>query len=52
MATKLNQAPAQMSETVMEACEQETRQLGLTSMRLGSMAGHDAAHMASLTKSG
>lgn len=50
--TKLDQAPAQMSETVMKACEQETRQLGLTSMRLSSMAGHDAAHMASLTKSG
>ncbi len=50
--TKLNQAPAQMSDTVMEVIEREAKQLGLASMRLGSMAGHDAAHMASLTKSG
>ncbi|GAF19593.1 LOW QUALITY PROTEIN: N-carbamoyl-L-amino acid hydrolase [Bacillus sp. JCM 19046] len=50
--TKLNQAPAQMSDTVMEVSEREAKQLGLASMRLGSMAGHDAAHMASLTKSG
>ncbi|MBM7836864.1 N-carbamoyl-L-amino-acid hydrolase [Alkalihalobacillus xiaoxiensis] len=51
-STKLNQAPAQMSDTVMEVSEREAKQLGLASMRLGSMAGHDAAHMASLTKSG
>ncbi|MCD8510664.1 MAG: Zn-dependent hydrolase [Bacillus sp. (in: Bacteria)] len=48
----LDQAPSPMDETVMETIEEASQQLGYESYRLGSMAGHDATHMATITKSG
>lgn len=48
----LNQAPAPMDEEIIEVMLEQTKQLNYESMLLGSMAGHDATHMASITKSG
>ncbi|MFS0785138.1 M20 family metallo-hydrolase [Shouchella sp. 1P09AA] len=48
----LDQSPVPMSNHVIKVTEREAEQAGRSSMRLGSMAGHDAAHMASLTPSG
>ncbi|WP_025688007.1 hydantoinase/carbamoylase family amidase, partial [Paenibacillus zanthoxyli] len=48
----LDQAPSPMDRSVMEAIERQAELLGIPSLRLGSMAGHDAAHMASITRSG
>ncbi|MDT3424837.1 N-carbamoyl-L-amino-acid hydrolase [Paenibacillus forsythiae] len=48
----LDQAPSPMDRTVMEALERQAEQLRIPSCRLGSMAGHDAAHLASITRSG
>ncbi|WDF05748.1 M20 family metallo-hydrolase [Shouchella hunanensis] len=49
---RLNQAPVAMSENVMTVMERQAEIGGFPTMRLGSMAGHDAAHMASLTSAG
>lgn len=48
----LDQAPVHMSKNVMQVSEQEAEKLGISTMQLTSMAGHDAAHMASLTQAG
>ncbi|MFB4212741.1 M20 family metallo-hydrolase [Shouchella sp. JSM 1781072] len=50
--TMLDQEPVPMSDHVITVIEREAKQAGRSSIRLGSMAGHDAAHMASLTPSG
>jgi N-carbamoyl-L-amino-acid hydrolase len=36
----------------MSICALQSQQLGYPSYPLGSMAGHDAAHMAALTRAG
>ncbi|MCL7748530.1 Zn-dependent hydrolase [Halalkalibacter alkaliphilus] len=48
----LDQAPAPMSQLLIEQTEKVTKELGYESLLLGSMAGHDATHMASITNSG
>jgi N-carbamoyl-L-amino-acid hydrolase len=48
----LDQHPVAMDPLVIRICEQEAAKLGYASYLLGSMAGHDAAHMAALTRSG
>lgn len=48
----LDQAPAPMDGTVIKTIEEASEQLGYKSYRLGSMAGHDATHLAAITKSG
>ncbi|MBM7570197.1 Zn-dependent hydrolase [Aquibacillus albus] len=48
----LDQPPAPMDEQVIQAIEQQAKLLNYESLELGSMAGHDATHMASITKSG
>jgi beta-ureidopropionase / N-carbamoyl-L-amino-acid hydrolase len=48
----LDQAPVEMDPLVREICALQAEQLGYPSYELGSMAGHDAAHMAALTRSG
>lgn len=49
---KLDQAPVPMSGKIMACCEEQATNLSYPSYRLGSMAGHDAAHMASVTQAG
>lgn len=49
---KLDQAPVPMSEKIVACCEEQAANLSYPSYRLGSMAGHDAAHMASVTQAG
>lgn len=48
----LEQAPAEMDEVVMEAIKTSAELLHFPYLVLGSMAGHDAAHMAAITRSG
>lgn len=48
----LDQDPAPMDEQIIAVMQQQTKQLNYESLLLGSMAGHDATHMASITKSG
>ncbi|MED4054572.1 Zn-dependent hydrolase [Niallia taxi] len=48
----LDQAPAEMDEVVMEAIKSSAELLNFPYLILGSMAGHDAAHMAAITRSG
>ncbi|WNS41203.1 Zn-dependent hydrolase [Paenibacillus sp. MMS20-IR301] len=48
----LDQAPQPMDALVMEVCAAQAEVLGIASLQLGSMAGHDATHMASLTRAG
>ncbi|MCM3411848.1 Zn-dependent hydrolase [Metabacillus litoralis] len=48
----LDQDPAPMDETIINAMKQQATTLEYSSCLLGSMAGHDATHMASITKSG
>lgn len=48
----LDQDPAPMNPLVAEACGRQCERLGHSFLRMGSMAGHDAAHMASITRSG
>ncbi|WP_445489024.1 Zn-dependent hydrolase [Niallia sp. 03133] len=48
----LNQSPAPMDESVVQTIQKSAESLNYPSYMLGSMAGHDATHMASLTKSG
>lgn len=49
---KLNQAPVPMSEKIMAYCEEQAAKFSYPFYRLGSMAGHDAAHMATITQAG
>ncbi len=49
---KLDQVPSPMSEKILACCEEQANKLSYPSYRLGSMAGHDAAHMASVTQAG
>ncbi|MBM7573430.1 Zn-dependent hydrolase [Aquibacillus albus] len=48
----LDQQAVPMNRDVIACCEEQSKELGYPSYRLGSMAGHDAAHMASITRSG
>ncbi|WP_027093018.1 Zn-dependent hydrolase [Cohnella thermotolerans] len=48
----LDQHPVRMDPLVADVCAAEAAKLGYETLALGSMAGHDAAHMASLTRSG
>ncbi|MCZ8518164.1 MULTISPECIES: Zn-dependent hydrolase [Paenibacillus] len=51
-AVLLDQPPVPMDGLVAEVCRGQAQRLGYGHLSLGSMAGHDAAHMASLTRSG
>ncbi|WP_077211941.1 Zn-dependent hydrolase [Bacillus dakarensis] len=46
----LDQFPVGMCKELIEICEETSGILGYPSLLLGSMAGHDAAHMATLTR--
>jgi N-carbamoyl-L-amino-acid hydrolase len=48
----LDQAPVPMDEMIMMTGSEQAALLGYPVCSLGSMAGHDAAHMASITRSG
>lgn len=48
----LDQDPAPMDEVVIQVSQEQSSALGYEHDLLGSMAGHDAAHMASITRSG
>lgn len=48
----LDQSPVAMDDTVIAWCRREAEGLGYSHTLLGSMAGHDAAHMAALTRAG
>ncbi|MFC3885644.1 Zn-dependent hydrolase [Bacillus songklensis] len=48
----LDQAPAPMDGQVIQVMQKQAGILGYPSHLLGSMAGHDAAHMTSITRSG
>lgn len=48
----LDQAPASMDQGIIDLCMENAHSLGYDTLLLGSMAGHDAAHMSSLTRAG
>jgi N-carbamoyl-L-amino-acid hydrolase len=48
----LDQDPAPMDDLIVKVSHEQATALGYPSCLLGSMAGHDAAHMASMTRSG
>ncbi|RCW42231.1 Zn-dependent hydrolase [Paenibacillus prosopidis] len=48
----LDQPPAPMDDEVIRVSQEQAHLLGYPFQLLGSMAGHDAAHMASITRSG
>ncbi|WP_081417277.1 Zn-dependent hydrolase [Paenibacillus sp. Soil522] len=48
----LDQPPAPMDDEVIRVSQEQAHSLGYPYHLLGSMAGHDAAHMASITRSG
>ncbi|AJY74102.1 Zn-dependent hydrolase [Paenibacillus beijingensis] len=48
----LDQAPESMDPDIVDLCTEKARALGYESFHLGSMAGHDATHMSSLTRAG
>lgn len=48
----LDQAPVLMDREVIRASERQAERLRVPYLRLGSMAGHDAVHMAAVTRSG
>jgi beta-ureidopropionase / N-carbamoyl-L-amino-acid hydrolase len=48
----LDQAPMSMDQGIIEILSDNAQSLGYPSFLLGSMAGHDATHMASLTRTG
>ena len=48
----LDQDPSLMDKSIIDAMEKQSQLLGYPSMHLGSMAGHDATHLASITRSG
>ncbi|WP_193790098.1 Zn-dependent hydrolase [Paenibacillus beijingensis] len=47
----LDQHPVSMDTLMQDICAQQAELLGYPHFSLGSMAGHDAAHMAALTRS-
>ncbi|MGG3640215.1 Zn-dependent hydrolase [Bacillus gobiensis] len=47
----LDQPPSPMSEEIIQVMKEQAGSLALPYSTLGSMAGHDATHMASITKS-
>ncbi|WP_245648052.1 Zn-dependent hydrolase [Paenibacillus borealis] len=48
----LDQAPQPMDDLIMDMSAAQAEALGIPVLHLGSMAGHDATHMASLTRAG
>lgn len=48
----LDQAPQPMDALIMDVSAVQAEALGISALHLGSMAGHDATHMASLTRAG
>ena len=44
--------PAHMDQTIMEALEGACQRLGVSYLKLPSLAGHDASHLASITRAG
>lgn len=48
----LDQDPEPMDALVIDLCTGQAAKLDYSSLKLGSMAGHDATHMASLTRAG
>ncbi|WP_373231918.1 Zn-dependent hydrolase [Cohnella sp.] len=48
----LDQDPAPMDDVIVQVSQEQSKALGYPFYRLGSMAGHDATHMASITRSG
>lgn len=48
----LDQAPEPLDSFIIELFAEQAQKLGHSTLQLGSMAGHDATHMASLTKAG
>lgn len=48
----LDQPPQPMDPLLITSFAEQAVQLGIQSLMLGSMAGHDATHMASLTRAG
>lgn len=48
----LDQPPAPMDDEVIRVSQEQAHSLGYPYHLLGSMAGHDATHMASITRSG
>ncbi|MEK3687452.1 Zn-dependent hydrolase [Paenibacillus sp. FSL R10-2736] len=48
----LDQSPQPMDALIMGASAAQAEALGIPVLQLGSMAGHDATHMASLTRAG
>lgn len=48
----LDQPPSPMSEDIIQVMKEQADSFALPYSVLGSMAGHDAAHLASITKSG
>ncbi|WP_233530917.1 Zn-dependent hydrolase [Paenibacillus alkalitolerans] len=48
----LDQDPAPMDDLIVQVSQEQSGVLGYPWYKLGSMAGHDAAHMASITRSG
>ncbi|QYR19309.1 Zn-dependent hydrolase [Paenibacillus sp. sptzw28] len=48
----LDQDPAPMDEVIVQVSQEQSIALGYPYYLLGSMAGHDATHMASITRSG
>ncbi|HTG68844.1 MAG TPA: M20/M25/M40 family metallo-hydrolase, partial [Candidatus Udaeobacter sp.] len=48
----LDQPPAPMDDEVIRVSQEQAHSLGYPYYLLGSMAGHDATHMASITRSG
>ncbi|MCR1289577.1 Zn-dependent hydrolase [Shouchella clausii] len=50
--TFLSQAPVPMDQSLIDTFAEQADSLGYKTLTLGSMAGHDAAHMAAVTRSG
>ncbi|GIN12271.1 Zn-dependent hydrolase [Shouchella clausii] len=50
--TFLSQPPVPMDQSLIDTFAEQAHSLGYKTLTLGSMAGHDAAHMAAMTRSG
>lgn len=50
--TFLSQRPVPMDKLLIDTLAEQADSLGYKTLTLGSMAGHDAAHMAAVTRSG
>lgn len=50
--TFLSQRPVPMDKLLIDTLAEQANSLGYKTLTLGSMAGHDAAHMAAVTRSG